>query len=162
MDNSLRYFILTALLLIFVSSSAGVIYAFSVEHETLLKLREQYESAFSAAAVNNLKDAGSSLRQAEKLNYRYVRMIDAHTHIIKLATLLLVFSLLISNYASHSKIQGRITTTMTAGSILFPAGVLMQVYAAGFLFNVVAATGALLIIGSMFVLVYLLFRETDT
>ena len=159
MKNIQHYFVLTALILILVSTSAGAIFAFSVEQETLLKLREQYESAFVLAAGNDLETASSSLQRAEKLNYRYVRMIDSHTHIIKLSTLLLLFSLLIPILGWRSNLQWGFAITLATGSILFPTAVLLQVYVDGMLFKAIAALGAFLVIGSMSMVVITLFGK---
>lgn len=159
MTYSQRNFVLIALLMILVSTSAGAIFAFSVEHETLLKLREQYESAFVSAAANDLETASASLQHAEKLNYRYVRMIDSHTHIIKLSTLLLLVSLLIPGLGWRSNTQWGFALTLATGSILFPSAILLQVYVDGILFKAIAGLGALMVIGSMTMLVITLFRK---
>ncbi len=162
MAHRQRQFIIIALSLILISSLAGAFFAFSVEQETLLKLREQYETAFVSAAGNDLQTASASLQHAEKLNYRYVRIIDAHTHIIKLATLLLVVSLLLPLLSWKDKTQTIFALTLATGSIVFPVSIYLQIHVSGLLFRAGAAVGALLIILSMTVLVIALFRIKST
>lgn len=157
-----RNFILIALLMILVSTCAGVIFAFSVEHETLLELREQYESAFVSAAGNDLETASSSLQQAEKLNYRYVRMIDSHTHIIKLATLLLLISFLLPVLHWGHKKQLVFSMALATGCVLFPLSVFLQIHVSGLLFKAGAGVGALLIIAGMAMLVKSLMGTKNT
>ena len=162
MASQQRLVIIIALSLILISSLAGAFFAFSVEQETLLKLREQYETAFVSAAGNDLQTASASLQHAEKLNYRYVRIIDAHTHIIKLATLLLLISLLLPLLNWACKIQLRFAMTLATGCVLFPASIFLQIYVSGLVFKAGAAIGALLIIACMSVLVLSLFKKTDS
>lgn len=152
--------ILIALSLILFSSVAGAYFAFTVEQRTLLQLREQYESAFSYAAQDDFENAGSAIKAAEKLNYTYVRAIDAHTHIIKLAALLLLISLILPLLNWDEKKQGKFALMLTGGIILFPSSVFLQIYVEGTLFKAGAAVGALLVILSMLLLVVSLFRET--
>lgn len=157
-----RKFILVALSLILLSSLAGAFFAFSVEQKSLLQLREQYEQAFVAAAENDFEYAGSSLKQAEKLNYRYVRIIDAHTHFITLASLLLLISLLLPVFNWPEKKQSFFALTLLTGCVVFPGSVYLQIYVSGLTFKIGAAIGALLIILCMAMFVFYLFkREAD-
>ena len=158
MGNAQRNLILVGLLLILASSVGGVWYAFAVEHQTLLLLREQYEQAFTAAADHDMTAALAALGEGQHANYRYVRMIDAHTHVIKLASLLILIGLLMSVLGWNDQTRQRLAWVLGIGVVLFPLSVLAQIYVSGPMFKAGAALGAIMIIAFMIALVAQLFR----
>jgi hypothetical protein len=159
MPDAQRNLILAGLVLILASSVGGIWYAFAVEHETLLLLREQYQAAFSAAAANDMTAALEALGEGQRENYRYVRMIDAHTHVIKLASLLMLVGLLVSVLGWNHRTRQGLAWLLAVGVVLFPLSVLSQIYISGPMFKLGAALGALMIIAFMIALVVQLFRQ---
>jgi hypothetical protein len=159
MAGAQRNLILAGLVLILASSVGGIWYAFAVEHESLLLLREQYQAAFTAAAADDMAAALEALGEGQRANYRYVRMIDAHTHVIKLASLLILVGLLMSALVWSDETRRRLAWLLGIGVVLFPLSVLSQTYVSGPMFKVGAALGAIMIIAFMIAFVAQLFRQ---
>ena len=138
-----------ALALMLLGSAGGLLHGLATGHETLLGLREHHEPAFTLAAQGQRDVAARELQQALQDNARYVRVIDTHTHVIKLASLamLLAFLLPLLHLGGHGR--NLVAAGFLCGAILFPCGVLLQVWVPGMLFQSVAALGALLVIAAM-------------
>ncbi len=159
---SVKNLTLIALCFILLSSISGGIFAFKVEQETLLLLREQYQAAFAAAMDHDIQAAQSHMREAQQQNFRYVRIIDAHTHYIKLSILLLLAGFLLLSCDWQRKSQLLVLSAMVAGIVLFPTSVYLQTLSPGILFQCSAAAGALLIITSTAFIVAALFKKQRT
>ena len=147
-----------ALALILLSSAGGLVHALCVEHETLLGLREHHQPAFIHAAQGDMPAAQAEMRRAIDTNFRYVRVIDAHTHVIKLASLAMLLAFLLPLLPLGGRWRNRVAAGFLCGAILFPGGVLLQVWMPGLVFQAVAALGALLVIGAMGMTVLGTFR----
>ena len=156
---NIRNLIIVALAVILLSSIAGGMFAFKVEQETLLLLREQYEAAFSAAAHNDIPAARQYLQEAQQQNFRYARIIDAHTHYIKLSVLLLLAAFLLPVCRPGGKIRTLVSASFFAGIALFPTSVYLQTLKPGMIYQGSAAVGALLIIAATTYIVISLFQN---
>jgi hypothetical protein len=126
----------------------GFTYAYRVQHQTLLVLRESYSKGFVAAAQNEPIAADRALQQARLANYRYGRIVDVHTHIIKLASVLLLGALLCPLIAASEARKRALAVLFAVGACVFPAGVLAEVFWPGRTPQAMAAAGALLVIFS--------------
>jgi len=157
-----RSLVLAAIGLVLLSSAGGLMYGRALEHRTLLELREQYQGAFRAAAAGDMAEARAALRAGQRANSVHVRVIDAHTHWIKLATLILMVSAVLPLCGWSASGQRRFAAALLGGAVLFPAGVLLQVPFPGVSLQTVAAVGALLVIGAMVMLVRALFHAAGT
>ena len=146
-----------ALGLMLLSSAGGLLHGWSVNHETLLRLREHHQPAFTHAAQARMETARAELQQAMQHNFRHVRVIDAHTHVIKLASLALMLNFIVPLLPLTDRGRRALAGTFLAGAVLFPGGVLMQVWLPGVIFQGVAAVGAMLVIAAMGTTVYRLF-----
>lgn len=147
-----------ALALMLAGSAGGLMHGLSVGHESLLSLREHHQPVFEQAARGDMTAARAKLQHAIGRNFRYVRVIDAHTHIIKLASLALLLSFLLPLLPLGDPIRHAAGRGFLSGAVLFPGGVLLQVWVPGLLFQSVAALGAVLVIAAMGVVVLGLFR----
>ncbi len=159
MTGMQRLLLLGALALIAFSSLAGLVHGQGVGHETLLALREQYQAAFTAAANRDAAGAVEALADAQAANRHYVRVIDAHTHFIKLAVVLVMAGLLLTWIdwsAGRQRLAGGL---MLGGAVLFPASLYLQTMVAGPLFRVGAAAGAVAVIVAMTLFVVGIFRQ---
>ena len=156
-----RRLIIGSIVLMLVGTVYGAVYTYVVEHETLLVLRETYKSAFVAAADGNMDAARAALERAKGMNYRYVRMIDSHTHIIKLATLVLLIALLYPLIGWQASTRRWLAVGFTAGVVIFPTGLFLQMYSTTVVFRALAAAGAVLVIGCFTLIVVGLFMHGD-
>ncbi len=152
-----RTLAVTALVLMLLGSAGGLLHGWSTGNETLLRLREQQQPAFIHAAQGRMDAARLELQQAIQYNFRYVRVIDAHTHLIKLASLALLLSFIVPLLPLSDRGRRMLATSFLAGAVLFPGGVLGQVWFPGVIFQGVAAIGAALVIAAMGTTVYGLF-----
>jgi hypothetical protein len=152
-----RSLAVAALVLMLLSTTGGLIHGLSTEHQTLLRLREHHQPAFAHAAQGRMDAARLELQQAIQHNFRYVRVIDAHTHVIKLASLALMLSFIVPLLPLSDRGRRVLAAAFLAGAVLFPGGVLGQVWVPGMLFQGVAALGAGLVIAAMGTTVHGLF-----
>lgn len=146
-----------ALWLMLLGSAGGLLHGLATRHETLLQLREHHQSAFSLAGQGQVDAARSALQQGMHDNFRYVRVIDAHTHVIKLASLALMLSFIAPLLPLAHGRRRTLAAAFLAGTVLFPGGVLMQIWHPGIPFQAVAALGAVLVIAAMGTMVHGLF-----
>ncbi len=152
-----RSLAVAALALMLLSSIGGLVHAFSTGHETLLRLREHHEPAFTQAARGRTEASQTELEHAIRQNFGHVRVIDAHTHVIKLASLALMLSFIVPLLPLTDRGRRMLAVTFLAGTLLFPGGVLAQVWMPGVVFQGVAAIGAVLVIAALVTTVYGLF-----
>ena len=155
-----RTLLLGALVVIALSSLGGLVHGGMVGHETLLALREQYEAAFTAAARRDPVAAAAALEQAQAANRHYVRVIDAHTHFIKLAVVLVLAGLLLTVTGWSEARQRLAGGLLLGGAVLFPASLFLQTQVPGLVFRAGAAVGAAAVIAAMAMFVIALFRRT--
>ncbi len=148
MSASQKWLIQGGIFLILLGLVYGLAHTFLVQHGTLPVLRESYREAFTAAAQGQLERSQASLEQAKKMNYRYVRVIDVHTHVIKLATLLILIGLLYPQVSWGKRTKSLLAMGFVTGTWLFPAGVFAEIFSTSTFPKALAAGGALLAIGS--------------
>jgi hypothetical protein len=150
--------------LVFIASGVvfGFIHAWSVNHGTLLVLREQYKDGWLATATQASNPPEDPLSRAKQMNYRYVRVVDAHTHIIKLGTVLLLVGLVQPLVALPDKRKRALAAMFIVGSCIFPIAVLAETSIKGRVPQIFAAFGALLVIVSFAGFVYGLLLGTSS
>ncbi len=153
--------ILTGVAMMLVGTLYGAVHNFLVDHETLLVLKETYQSAFMSAAAGDMAAAEQALETAKAMNYRYVRAIDTHTHIIKLATLIVLIALVYPLLSWSEGIRRWLSRGFVAGAVMFPLGLFLQIYAQSILLRGLAAAGALLVIACFTLVVVGLFKANS-
>ena len=156
--NGQRRLILSGVFLMLIGVIYGAIHTYMVDHETLLVLRETYQEAFLSAAAGDMAAAEQSLENAKAANYRYVRAIDTHTHVIKLATLVILIALVYPLLGWSEGVRRWLSRGFVTGVVLFPLGLFLQIYAESIVLRGLAAVGALLVIASFTLVVVGLFR----
>jgi len=140
----------------------GFIHAWSVNHGTLLVLREQYKDGWLASTIQPSNPPDDPLSRAKQMNYRYVRVVDAHTHIIKLGTVLLLVGLVQPLVVLPLKRKRALAAMFIVGSCIFPSAVLAETSIKGPLPQIFAAFGALLVIVSFAGFLYGLMLGTSS
>jgi len=142
MSAARKILIVAGLEMAIIGMLYGLVYAVFVEHQTLDALGATLTAGFLHAANGDLNAARASIGEYSHVAYNYVRHVDAHSHWIGLAMLLLVLGLAFDrvSFAEQSKLW--LAVLLVAGSAVFPLGVLMQTWIAGPLPQVAAAAGA--------------------
>jgi hypothetical protein len=128
----------------------GLHYAVFVEHQTLDRMGGLLTQGFEAVAKGNIRQAHAAVQAYGGSKYNYVRQVDAHSHWIGLAMLMIVFGATFDKVAFSEKLRRWLAMSLLAGSILFPFGVLLQTATHGGVF-----ASSLAVIGSAMVTVSL-------
>lgn len=144
MSTSQRKLTCAALLLVAAGILFGFVQAAIARYDTLPVL--QYRSHWMATGVASQSTSSNHIQAAEPKSYTYSRVIDAHTHFIKVATVLLLFALLYPLVSLPEKRKHALAVMFVVGNFAFPAGVLAEIYVRGWRAQALAAAGALLII----------------
>ena len=104
----------------------GLHYALFIEHQTLDGMGGSLTTAFIAVANRNPAQARDALQAYGDTKYNYVRQVDAHSHWIGLAMLMIVFGLVVDRVNLDEGIRRWLAIILLAGSVLFPFAVLLQ------------------------------------
>jgi|SRR5713101_1030036 hypothetical protein len=160
MSGSQRTLTVAALLLVAAGIVFGFAHAAAVRYNTLPVL--QYREHWTAAALASQNGRRDAIQAAEHKGYTYTRVVDAHTHIIKLATVLLLVALVYPLISLPEKRKRTLAIVLITGVCVFPLGVLAEIYVQGRSAQVVAAVGALLVILAFAGMVWGLLRGSAT
>ena len=136
----------------------GAIYGYLVEHQTLLVLRESYRTLITASAEGDQPAAQAALELARRMNYLYVRAVDVHTHLIKLASVVLLVGMVYPFVALSERARRALAALFLGGAWLFPAGVFGEIFLSGIVPQALAAAGATAAIAGLAEIMAGLFR----
>jgi hypothetical protein len=106
--------------------SYGFYYAVWVEHQTLEQIGASLAGAFQHAATREMALSRASLAEYARAKYVYTREVDAHSHWIGLAMVLLALAALWDRLGFSERTRGWIAGALIAGACGFPLGVLLQ------------------------------------
>ena len=138
----------TGLALAVCAMTYGFYYAVWVEHQTLDTIGGSLAGAFQDAARGQIAPAHAKFDAYARAKYVYTREVDAHSHWIGLAMILLILAALWDRLAFGATGRSILAVALIAGAVLFPAGVLSQNYLPAPDGQVLAVTGtALLLVG---------------
>jgi hypothetical protein len=128
----------------------GLHYALFVEHQTLDRMGGSLATAFVDAAERNLPAAQLAIDNYAKTKYDYVRQVDAHSHWIGLAMLMIIFGAVLGRTGFTERTRFIIAIALALGSFGFPGAVILQTVTHGSLFSsALAVVGSALVIGAM-------------
>jgi len=128
----------------------GLQYALFAEHQTLDHMGGSLAQSFTAAASRNLAQSHAALKQYGKTKYDYVRQVDAHSHWIGLAMLMIVLGVIFERVNFSEGIRQLAAFFLLAGSALFPLAVILQTYHHGaMVLNALAVVGSGLVIAAL-------------
>jgi hypothetical protein len=136
----------------------GAVYGYLAQHETLLVLRESYRTLLTASAAGDQPAVQAALERARRMNYVYVRAVDVHTHLIKMASVVLLIGLLYPFVALSERARRALAALFLAGAWLFPAGVFAEIFVSGLVPQALAAAGAAAAIAGLAGIVAGLYR----
>jgi hypothetical protein len=146
MSASRKLLIVGSLALAVWGMGYGIYYAVFIEHQTLDGLGSALATGFVRAAERRMPESQASLGDAEQRSFVYVRQVDAHGHWIGLALLLLILGIGFDRVALEERTRFWIALALLAGSILFPLGVLLEIWNRGLGPQAVAVVGSALVI----------------
>ena len=124
----------------------GFYYAVWVEHQTLDGIGGALAGAFQEAARGDLNAAHKQFDAYTRAKYVYTREVDAHSHWIGLAMILLILGALWDRVGFGATGKSLLAVALVLGSVVFPAGVLAQNYLAAPHGRVIAVTGTVLLL----------------
>jgi hypothetical protein len=125
----------------------GLYYALFVEHQTLDQMGGSLATAFVNAAERKVPESRAALDTYAATKYDYVRQVDVHSHWIGLAMLMIVLGVAFDRAAFGETVKLWIALALTAGSVAFPLGVILQTVSHGSIFaSVLAIVGSALVI----------------
>ena len=128
MSGSSRLLIFGGLLLSAFGMLYGLHYALYVEHQALDRMGGSLAQAFRYAAVRDSIQAQSSLEAYRTIRYDYVRQVDAHSHWIGLAMLMIVLGAVFEHVNFVEGTRQVLAFSLLAGSAIFPLSVILQTY----------------------------------
>jgi hypothetical protein len=106
----------------------GLHYAVFAEHQTLDQLGGSLTQAFQHAADRHSAQSKAALDVYGTTKYDYVRQVDAHSHWIGLAMLMIVLGVLFERVNFSEGMRQAIALSLLAGSAVFPLSVILQTY----------------------------------
>jgi len=106
----------------------GLHYAVFVEHQTLDQLGGSLTEAFQHAADRRAAQSTAALDAYGQTKYDYVRQVDAHSHWIGLAMLMIVLGVLFERVNFSENMRQAIALSLLVGSAVFPLSVILQTY----------------------------------
>ena len=104
----------------------GFYYAVWMEHQTLDHIGGSLAVAFQHAALRETAASHASLADYTRAKYVYTREVDAHSHWIGLAMVLMVLAALWNRLSFGEGVRGALAWALIAGAYGFPLGVLLQ------------------------------------
>ena len=131
MTRSRQILIFGGLALVAFGMLYGLHYAAFVEHQTLDHMGGSLAQAFASAAEKNMAQSNSALETYGSTKYDYVRQVDAHSHWIGLAMIMVVLGLAFDRVNFAETFRQWIAISLLVGSALFPFAVLLQTYQHG-------------------------------
>lgn len=120
----------------------GLWYAVFAEHQVLNGIGGALTGAFTGAAEKKPALVGASLQQYKSKKYAHDRQVDVHSHWIGLAMLLMTLAVYFDRLAFSDKRKVLLACGALFGAVLFPLGVMLQIYSHG------AAPRAMAVFGS--------------
>jgi hypothetical protein len=128
----------------------GLQYAFFSEHQMLDQMGGSLAQSFAAAAGRNTAQSRAALERYGETKYNYVREVDAHSHWVGLAMLMMVLGVVFDGVHFSEGMRQIIAFSLLAGSVLFPLAVILQTYQHGALiFKALAVAGPGLVIAAL-------------
>lgn len=128
MTGSQRLLILGGLALATFGMLYGLHYATLVEHQTLDRLGGSLAQSFSQAAARQPGLSQAALKAYGETKYDYVRQVDAHSHWIGLAMIMIVLGAVFGRVNFTERARQALALALLVGSTVFPLSVILQTY----------------------------------
>jgi len=128
MMPSSRLLILGGISLAAFAMLYGLYYAAFVEHQTLDRLGGSLTQSFQHAANRQPELSMQSLEAYRQAKHDYVRQVDAHSHWIGLAMLMIILGVVFEHVHFAEGTRQVIAFSLLTGSAIFPMSVILQTY----------------------------------
>lgn len=150
MTRSRKILVVGGLLLAAFGMLYGLHYALFIEHQTLDHMGGSLAQAFASAAQRNSLHSRQALEAYGSSKYDYVRQVDAHSHWIGLAMIMIVLGLAFDRVHFSEAIRQIVAFSLLVGGALFPLAVLLQTYHhGGVMFKALAVISSGLVIAAL-------------
>jgi hypothetical protein len=159
--NARQLLLFGGIALAILGMSYGLWYALFAEHQALGGIGVSLTTGFQAAAQRNSADAEKALLEYQQAKYNYDRQVDVHGHWLGLSMLLIVLAIASDQISIVEKWKFLLALGLLLGSVLFPFGVLMQIWNHGTLPRALAIVGSALVIASLAGMVPGFLRRRD-
>jgi hypothetical protein len=104
----------------------GLYYALFLEHQMLNRMAGSLVAGFVAASDKNIAQAHRFIHAYASQKYDYVSQVDAHSHWIGLAMLMILLGVALDRVAFSEGMRRGLAIALVLGSVLFPAAVLVE------------------------------------
>lgn len=146
MSGAKRVLLLGGIALALLGMTYGFWYAVFAEHQALDGIGASLASSFSAAANRKPKQSVEALAQYRQAKYNYDRQVDAHSHWLGLAMVLIVLGIGFDHVSLSQKSKLLFAWGLLIGAALFPLGVVLQTVSHGAVPKLMAVIGSALIV----------------
>ena len=126
MSGSRKLLIFGGLALAAFGMLYGLHYALFIEHQALDGMGKSLTEGFVSVANGNLEQAHAAIQTYGATKYDYVRQVDAHSHWVGLAMLMIVLGVVFDKVGFAENMRRCLAIALLVGSILFPLAVLLQ------------------------------------
>jgi hypothetical protein len=127
-NGSSRLLVIGGLWLVAFGMFYGLYYAVFIEHQTLDRMGGSLAKAFVHAAERNPEQSKAALDVYGDTKYDYVRQVDAHSHWIGLAMLMIVLGAAFQRVNFGEGTRQIIAMALLVGAATFPLAVILQTY----------------------------------
>jgi hypothetical protein len=163
MTSSRKILVLGGLVLAAIGMFYGLYYAVFVEHQTLDQMGGSLAQSFSAAAARDLASSRIALQRYGETKYDYVREVDAHSHWVGLAILMIVLGTLFNRVNFREGTRKVIALSLLTGSVVFPLSVILQTFHHGaLLYKALAVVSSGLVIAALAATAWGFARPTES
>ncbi len=131
MSGPRKILIIGSLALAIFGMGYGLYYAVFTEHQTLEGLGASLAAGFAHAAERRMPESQAALDDAARRTFVYVRQVDAHGHWIGLAILLLILGIGFERVGFGERTRFYLALALVSGAVLFPLGVLLEIWNRG-------------------------------
>ena len=149
MSVSRKILIVGSLALAIIGMGYVLYYAVFTEHQTLDGLGTALATGFARAAERHMPESQVALDEAARRSFDYVRQVDAHGHWIGLAILLLILGIGFERVAFTERVRVYLALALLSGAVLFPLGVLLEIWNRGPMPQAIAIIGSGLVIAGL-------------
>jgi hypothetical protein len=149
MSTGRKLLILGGIALALWGMGYGLWYAAFAEHQALNSIGSSLAATFDAEAFRNPAAAETAFRNYREAKYNYDRQVDVHGHWIGLAMLLIVLGIGFDRVELGERYKAALASSLLAGAVIFPFGVLLQTYSHGAIPRGLAILGSALVIAAL-------------
>lgn len=151
MTSAKRILLLGGIVIALLGMTYGLWYAVFAEHQALDGIGASLANSFNASANRNPAQVAQAMTAYRVARYNYDRQVDAHSHWIGLAMVLVVLAIGFDHVSFSERQKLWLALCLVTGSAMFPLGVLLQIVDHGAVPKAIAVVGSALVIAALIV-----------